>query len=90
MVLRIKTIREEFEAAKNGGYVYGYIQRQKTFSVYVELGSERDYTPSSKDDPNTEYRYFRDCQVYIAETDEQIDRGEYIFQTVNAIVIIYC
>ena len=90
MVFKIKTIREEFEAAEDDGYVYGYIQRKKTFSVYVELGSEKEYIASSKDDLNTEYRYFRDCRVYIAETDEQIDLGEYISQALNAIVIIYC
>lgn len=43
MVLRIKTIREEFEAAEDSGYVYGEIRRQKIFFVYVELGIEEEY-----------------------------------------------
>lgn len=90
MVIRVKTVREEFEAAETGGYVYGNIQRQKTFPVYIELEREEEYIPSSQDDPKTEYRLFRDCNVFVAETDVQLDTGEYIFSSLEVTVIIYC
>jgi hypothetical protein len=48
-MIRVKTLREEFEAGENGGYVYGEIQRRRSFPVYVELGIEQEYIPSSQD-----------------------------------------
>ncbi len=90
MVIRVRTVHEEFEAAEDGGYVYGKMHRQKSFPVYVELGTEEEYILSSKDDPKTEYRFFRGCNVFVAETDEQLDRGEYIFTSPSATVVIYC
>jgi hypothetical protein len=90
MAIRIKTIREEFEAAENNGYAYGYIQRTRAFPVYVELGIEEEYIPSDKDNSQTEYKLFRSCNVFVAETDEQLDNGEYISQSLNVTVIIYC
>lgn len=90
MVLRVKTPSEEFDAAENNGYVYGEIRRAKIFPVYVELGQEIAYIPSSRDDPNTKYRIFQRCTIYLSETEEQLDRGEYIFKTPNVSVIIYC
>lgn len=89
MVVRVRTVREEFEAAEDGGYVYGEIQRQKSFPVYVELGTEEEYIPSPKDDPRTDYRLFRGCNVFVAETDEQLDRGEYIYSSIEVKLIIY-
>ena len=90
MILRIKTLREEFNSAVSGGYVYGEIIRKKSFPVYVDLGTEHNYQPSAKDDPNTEYKIFRTCSVYIAETEEKLDRGEYVSSTKGTTVIIYC
>ncbi len=90
MVLRVKTPSEEFDAAENDGYVYGEIRRAKIFPVYVELGQETDYIPSSRDDPNTKYIIFKRCNIYLSETEEQLDRGEYISETSNVTVIIYC
>ena len=89
-VLRIRTTREEFEAAEEGGCVYGEIPRQITIPVYVELGMEADYIPSPKDNPRTEYRLFAGCNVYIAEKEEELDRGEYIARQLNTAVIVYC
>ena len=90
MVIRVRTIREQFEAAEADGYVYGNIQRQQSFTVYVELAREEEFIPSSQDDPKTEYRLFRGCNVFVAETDEQLDTGEYIFSSLDVKVIIYC
>lgn len=89
-MIRVKTVREEFKASENGGYVYGEIQRQRSFPVYVELGVEKEYIPSSQDNLKTEYRLFHKCNVFVAETDEQLDRGEYIYSSLNVTVIIYC
>lgn len=90
MILRIKTLREEFDSAVSGGYVYGEIIRKKPFPVYADLGTEKPYEPSTNDDPNTEYRIFRNCSVYIAETEEKLDRGEYVSSTKDTTVILYC
>jgi hypothetical protein len=89
MVIRVKTIREEFESGADGGYIYGEIQRQKKFPVYVDLGTE-EYIPSAKDDTKTEYRLFTGCNAFVAESDEQLDREEYISSSLNVTVIIYC
>jgi hypothetical protein len=37
-----------------------------------------DYIPSALDDKNTEFKVFRNCTVYIAETDKELDVGNYI------------
>lgn len=90
MVIRIKTPRQEFEAAKNHGYVYGYIQRKQAFPVYVELGKEEEYIRSARDDDRTDYKLFRRCNVFLSENDEQLDNEKYISQSSNETVIIYC
>lgn len=90
MVVRVKTPHEEFEAAANNGYIYGWLVRKSSLPAYVELGTERDYSPSPKDNPNTEYRYFVNCTVCVAETEEELDREEYIAEWVGVAVIIYC
>lgn len=90
MVIRVRAVREEFEAGADGEYVYGEIQRQKNFSVYVELGKEEEYISSSNDDPKTEYRLFRKCNIFVAENDEQLNREEYISSSRGVTVIIYC
>lgn len=90
MTSKIRTIRAEFEAARSNGYVYGQIIRQDVFPVYVELGSEREYIPSPNDDPMTEYRFFTNCTIYAAETEDQLDRGQYIAIMPSVSVVIYC
>lgn len=89
MVLRIKTPSEEFNSAENQGYVYGEIKRQKSFPVYVELGFEENYNPSPQDDPKTEYRIFRNCNVYVGENEEKLDQCIFMQKT-STTVIIYC
>jgi hypothetical protein len=78
MGLSIKTNKQEFKAAKSNESIYGYVIRQETFPVYVVLGQEIDYIPSALDDKNTEFKVFRNCTVYIAETDKELDVGNYI------------
>lgn len=89
-VVRVRTPREEFEAAANNGYVFGKLVRQSPLPTYIELGTEREYISSAKDDPNTEYRYFVNCNVLVAKTEQQLDREEYIAEWMGVAVIIYC
>lgn len=77
-MLTVKTIEAEFNSAKSFGYVYGYIVRKERFSVYVELGKEQDYILSSGDNTDTEFKFFVNSTVYIAETDEQLDKQNYV------------
>jgi hypothetical protein len=87
--IRVKAIREEFDAAISDGCVYGEVIRQTTFYVYVELGKEIEYNLSPKDDPNTEYKMFISCNVFFTQTQEQLDREEYVSESLNSTVIIY-
>lgn len=89
-MIRIKTVGAEFDAANSNGYVYGKILRQEIFPVYVELGAEQEYIPSPNDDPMTEYRFFTKCTVYVAETEAQLDRGQYVATSSGVTVVIYC
>ncbi len=89
-MIRIKTIREEFEAAEENGYVYGEIIRKKSFPVYIELGREVNYIPSPSDNPKTDYRLFRECHIFVAETNEQLDREDFVYDQEGESVIIYC
>lgn len=70
ITIKVKTQPVDFEEATDNGYIYGYIQKQKALPVYVELGQEREYNSSPQDNPKTEYRIFRHCNVFLAETDE--------------------
>ncbi len=90
MTLRIKTTRIDFDAAADGGYVYGQIIRRVRLPVYVELGIEQEYIPSPQDNPMTEYKFFRDCNVYVAKTEEQLDAEDYILEHLGVAVVIYC
>lgn len=90
MAIRVRTVGEEFEAAEDGGYIYGEIQRQRNFPVYVELGIEKEYISSAKDDAKTEYKLFTGCNVFVAENDEQLNREEYLSSSLDVTVIIYC
>jgi hypothetical protein len=87
--IRVKTIREEFDAAISDGCVYGEVIRQATFYVYVELGKEVEYTLTQRDDPNAEYKMFINCNVLFAQTQEQLYREENIIESSNLTVIIY-
>lgn len=92
---RVKTSREEFEAAYSGGYVYGYLvlvdQKLplKKYPVYVELGSEIVYRGSLNDDPKTDYKCFSNSTVFIAQTDEMLDSGNFFNALEKTTTIIY-
>jgi hypothetical protein len=91
MTLRIKATRSEFEAASTNGCVYGEIQGKRGLFVYAELGEEKEYIPSSKDNPMTEYRMFIGCDVYFAKTRAQLANGEFEAEELpNITLIIYC
>jgi hypothetical protein len=87
-MIYIKTENEEFDAAQANGYVYGQVRLAKIFFVYVELGAEREYNPSPKDDPKTEYRFFVNCTLWFAESESQLDNGDYV-ATDSGNVVIY-
>lgn len=89
-MIKVNTPYAEFSAAESKGYVYGQIRRKNTFPVYVELGVEQEYRPSPKDDPNTEYRLFTACTIYVAETEEQLDNEQFAAVERNVTVLIYC
>ncbi len=90
MALRIKATREEFEAACADGCVYGQIRGKRGLYVYAELGEQREYTPSTNDNPMTEYRRVAGCNVYFAKTREQLANGEFEAEDLpNVTVVIY-
>lgn len=64
--------------------------KRKNFPVYVELGIEEDYRYSPSDNINTRYRFFNHCNIFVAETDEQLDREEYLTSMKDESVTIYC
>ncbi len=87
MVKRIRASnKQEFNAATPEGAVYG-----KYFGVYayVELGKEEVYQESPKDDPNTQYKLFRNCRVFYAETLEDLRAGIFVHETDENILIVF-
>ena len=90
MALRIRASRAEFAAARTDDCVYGEIRGKRGIYVGAELGKEKEYIPSSNDDPMTEYRIFIGCDVYFAKTQEQLANGDFEAELPNVTVIIYC
>jgi hypothetical protein len=90
MAIRIKVNRAEFDDAVSEGAVYGKVIRSTVIPVYVELGKRIEYDPNARDDEDAEYRQFSKCTIYYAESDEMLDRGEYLSITENSTVIVYC
>ncbi len=89
-MLRIKVSVAEFIVACSGGCVYGKVIRQRGLYVYAELGQEREYNPTSRDNSNTEYRVFTGCDAYFAKTSEQLRSGDFEAEYLpNVTVIIY-
>ena len=90
MVRRIKVTQEDFSLATSiDGWVDGLIQGRRGLWVYVELGSEEEYIPKPNDNPKTEYRLFRFCDVYFAKTKESLEAGEFESDERGVTVIIY-
>ncbi len=89
MVLRVKVTREDFESASSNGWIDGLLQGRKDVWVYVELGIEQEYIPSPNDNPRTEYRLFRACDAFFAESQEQLGTLNYDAELLNVTVILY-
>jgi hypothetical protein len=89
MVLRIKVTRADFESATSDGWVDGLVQGRKDVWVYVELGTEQEYIPSPSDNPRTEYRLFRGCDTFFAESQEKLEALNYDGELYNVTVILY-
>ncbi|NJL10354.1 MAG: hypothetical protein HC908_09840 [Calothrix sp. SM1_7_51] len=92
MALRVKVTRSDFESATSDGWVDGLVQGRKGFWAYVELGTEQEYIPSPNDDPRTEYKLFRGCDVFLAESQEQLSalNDNSNAELINVTVILYC
>ncbi|MBV8884512.1 MAG: hypothetical protein JO235_11025 [Chroococcidiopsidaceae cyanobacterium CP_BM_RX_35] len=87
MVKRIRASnQQEFNAATSEGAVYG---KYLGVYVYVELGKEEIYRGSLKDDPNTQYKLFRNCRVFYTETLEDLRAGICVHETDENILIVF-
>lgn len=67
------------------------VQGRKGLWAYVELGTEQEYIKRPNDDPRTEYRLFRGCDVFFAESQEQLEAltNNTNAELVNVTVILY-
>ncbi len=92
MALRVKVEREDFDLVFSNGWVDGLVQGRRGLWVYVELGTEQEYIKRPSDDPRTEYRLFRGCDVFFAESREQLEAltDNTNAELVNQTVILYC
>ncbi|MBV9386769.1 MAG: hypothetical protein JOZ78_10120 [Chroococcidiopsidaceae cyanobacterium CP_BM_ER_R8_30] len=87
MVKRIRASnQQEFKAATSEGAVYG---KYLGVYVYAELGKEELYRGSVKDDSNTQYKLFRNCRVFYAETLEDLRAGIFVHETDENILIVF-
>jgi hypothetical protein len=89
MALRVKVEREDFDSVSSNGWVDGLVQGRRGMWVYVELGTEQEYIPSPNDDPRTEYRLFRGCDVFLAKSQERLEALYYEAREFNITVILY-
>ncbi|WP_013324619.1 hypothetical protein [Gloeothece verrucosa] len=76
----------EFEAAKTNEEVYG---KYKGVYLYIKLGTEEEYKENPKDDPKTEYKFFRGCTIEYSETEEQAEQGIYQYKDTNVNIKLY-
>ena len=89
MALRVKVSSLEFEAAESNGAVFGELRSRRGIFVYADLGSEKEYIEQASDNPNTRYRLFLNCDVFVAKTQAQMDACEYETSILNITLIIY-
>ena len=91
MILTLKVTREDFDLATPfDGWVDGLIEGQQGVWVYAELGKEEEYIPKPTDDPNTDFRLFRGCDIYYGDSQEQLEMEDYKAEEYGVIVRIYC
>jgi hypothetical protein len=87
MVKRIRASSlAEFELATSNGCVFG---KWLKLYVYIELGEQGQYMESEREDLSTKRKLFKNCTVYYAETQEQIDNEDYAYDTQEDILILY-
>ena len=87
---RVKVSRTEFSFAVSGGYVDGLYQGKEGIFAYVELGQEKEYRQNPKDDANTDYKFFLNCNVYLSTSKADSDKGISVIEHLDVSVIIYC
>lgn len=89
-VLRVKaSCKEEFDDACSDGAVFGTVVTSRPiYFVYVELGEERDYHRSFKDDEKTDYKIFYNCKAFYASSQENLDCEIYDKSSPNLTVIV--
>ena len=85
----IKVSLLDFKKAREG-YVDGLYRGKKGIYTYVELGHQVYYTPRYTDDKNTQFKRFRNCNLYLTSRKEDIKEGKYQVHLLNRDVIIYC
>lgn len=80
---------DEFEEAKSGGYSFGYLE-VNGLSTFVKLGKEVEdkYLPLLEQS-KTRYKYFKNCELRTAKTDELLDKKIYLrtFRDVSVVLI---
>jgi len=90
LAVMVKRVRAsslvEFELAASNGCVFG---RWLKLYVYVELGAQGEYRESEREEQSTRRKLFRNCTVYYAETEEQIDNEDYAYDSEEDILIVY-
>jgi hypothetical protein len=84
---RIKADPLEFAQAQTNGSVYG---KWNQLYVYAKLGQEVSYNPRHNDDPKTEYKMFRNCELSYTDTEEKLDDALFFTATTEALLIVYC
>ncbi|MFN6568250.1 hypothetical protein [Dendronalium sp. ChiSLP03b] len=90
MLIRVKVSKAFFNKVQSNEWIDGLFQGNQGCWVYVELGEEYEYISSPKDDPKTEYRIFRGCDVFYADSLENLENEKYLGSAENQTVIIYC
>lgn len=86
--------RQYLEEASEGEPVYGTLQRYvnnewRDFFAYVFPGKEVEYQESQTDDSKTEYKQFVNCTVELANTLNDLEKGQLLVRDDHITVILY-
>ena len=80
-LITIKVKKIDFKAAEDNGFVHGRDLNSRVNnlppSVLVELGEEKEYDYSDRDDPSIEYRLFKGCTIFYGYNDDDVDNEVY-------------
>jgi len=88
-ILRIKVNQKEYELACSNGCAYGLVDGNSNLYAYVELGLEGEYNPQKDREWLEERRFFRNCEVFFALKQENLDQGIYENKTYKGNVVLY-